>query len=230
MRLYTPPGPFVRHALLKGLPMTMMMMKVAMLSAVLALPVCAQLDAGQQASAAQAGAAVQGPHQFKIGQRIEGWITAEWLPVTLVEIGGGPWPDAPFLVEYGTPIRGIQPKRWLSAKDVRPLSKPAPDTSATGPRTGRYIVLSYGANPASPIRLGEIELIPGGTYRYSAVGGRLLGSGRYTFDAAKRVVVWQDGILKEQGWTGTFTVEREGKTHQIRLMRTTIAVNSIDGR
>jgi hypothetical protein len=31
-------------------------------------------------------------------------------------------------------------------------------------------------------------------------------------------VIWQDGILKEQGWTGTFTIERDGKTHQLRLV------------
>ena len=165
----------------------------------------------------------------KAGERIEAWITAEWLPARLVRIGGGPWADAPYQVEYGTPIGGIQPTRWLSARHVRPLPKPAPAAPASGPRSGRYIILSYGANPASPIRLGEIELRAGGAYRYTAVGGRLLGSGRYTFDAAKRTVVWQDGILKDQGWTGTFTVERDGKTHQIRLMRTTIATNSTAG-
>jgi hypothetical protein len=208
----------------------MTMIHVALLSAVMALST-SPIAGGPPSAAAQAGAsAAQAPHTFKIGERIEAWITVEWLPVTLVQIGGGPWADSPYLVEYGTPIGGIQPTRWLSATHVRPLPKPAPAAPPGGPRPGRYIILSYGANPASPIRLGEIELRAGGTYRYTAVGGRLLGSGRYTFDAAKRVVVWQDGILKEQGWTGTFTVEREGKTHQIRLMRTTIAVNSIDGR
>jgi hypothetical protein len=191
-------------------------------------PGVAALAASPQAPSRQSSAApAANPHNFRIGQRIEGWITAEWLPVTLVQIGGGPWADSPYLVEYGTPIRGIQPKRWLSARDVRPLAKTPPDTSAAGPRLGRYVILSYGT-PSNPLRLGEIELVAGGAYRYYANGGRVLGAGTYRFDATKRAVVWQDGILKEQGWTGTFTVERNGKTHQIRLMRTTIAVNSVD--
>ena len=167
------------------------------------------------------------PPAVRVGDRVEAWITAEWLPVKLVQIGGGPWADSPYLVEYGTPIGGIQPKRWLSARYVRPLAKTPPDTSAAGPRLGRYVILSYGT-PSNPLRLGEIELVAGGAYRYYANGGRVLGTGTYRFDATKRAVVWQDGILKEQGWTGTFTVERNGKTHQIRLMRTTIAVNSVD--
>jgi hypothetical protein len=254
------------------------------------------LRAEPVATAAQVGADDGNPQGFKVGQRIEAWITVEWLPVTLLQIGGGPDPANPFLVAVGDPIRGIQPKRWLSARDVRPLSKPEPpppaapdvkvgdivegwitvewlpvrlaqigggpdpafpylieigepiggiqpkrwlaaqhvrprrrpDAPAAGPRTGRYIILSYGANPASPLRLGEIELAADGAYRFLNVNGRVLGSGKYRYESAERRVIWQDGILEERGWTGTFTIEREGKTHQLRLMRTTIAVNSID--
>jgi len=168
------------------------------------------------------------PPDVKVGEMVEGWITAEWMPVRLAQVGGGPDPAYPYLVEIGEPIRGIQPKRWLAARDVRPLSKPTPDTSVSGPRLGRYVILSYGANPAAPLRLGEIELLAGGAYRFLNINGRVLGTGKYTFDPAAKSVVWQDGILKEQRWTGTFTVEREGKTHKIRLMRTTTATNSTD--
>lgn len=190
--------------------------------------IAALMIAQAQPSDAPADDVPQTPERFKVGQMVEGWITAEWLPVKLVQLGGGPNPDSPYLVEVGAPIRGIQPKRWLGARDVRPLSKPLPpDAAAPGPRLGRYQILSYG-NPSNPLRLGHIELVTGGIYRYHNAGGRLLGTGRYRFDLATSSVVWQDGLLEEQNWTGTFTIEREGKTHKIRLIRTTIAVNSID--
>jgi hypothetical protein len=171
---------------------------------------------------------LQATRQFKVGDRVEGWITAEWLPATILQIGGGPDADSPYRVTCGAPIRDIQPTRWLPARYLRPLSKPLPASAAAGePRLGRYQMLSYG-NPSNPIRIGHIELVSGGAYRYYNAGGRQLGTGKYAFDATRQNVVWRDGLLREQGWTGTFTIEREGKTHKIRLMRTTIAVNNTD--
>ncbi|MEO6740017.1 MAG: hypothetical protein ABIP20_07185 [Chthoniobacteraceae bacterium] len=41
-------------------------------------------------------------------------------------------------------------------------------------------------------------------------------------------MTWLSGPCKHDGWSGTFTVEREGKTNEIRLARTTIATNTIE--
>lgn len=115
--------------------------------------------------------------------------------------------------------------------DARPqqktVEKPVAERPSTEPRLARYQILVY-SSPTNPIRLGQIELVAGGTYRFYAPGGRLLGTGCYAFDPEKRAIVWRDGLLKEQGWTGTFSVERAGKTHKIELKRGTIATNSID--
>jgi hypothetical protein len=110
------------------------------------------------------------------------------------------------------------------APEANPLPADAPPV---GPRLGRYQLLSYG-NPANPLRVGHIELVAGGTYRYHNADGRLLGAGTYAFDAAKSAIIWKDGLLNEQNWTGAFTIERQGKTHKIRLRGATIAVNNID--
>ena len=41
-------------------------------------------------------------------------------------------------------------------------------------------------------------------------------------------MIWVNGPFKNNGWGGTFTIEREGKTHNIKLMPRTIATNSTD--
>jgi hypothetical protein len=88
-------------------------------------------------------------------------------------------------------------------------------------------MLSYG-NPANPIRIGHIMLLAGDTYEFYTAANRLIGRGRYAFNPSEQEVVWHDGPLHDQGWGGTFTIERDGKTHKIELKRGTIATNSID--
>ena len=66
-----------------------------------------------------------------------------------------------------------------------------------------------------------------GTYKAYLPGGKLSGEGRYTYNAADQKVTWQSGPYVDV-WGGAFTVEREGKTHKIRLKSTTIATNSTD--
>ena len=167
------------------------------------------------------------PPAVRVGDMVEAYINIEWMPARLVKVGGGPFDDSPYLVEYGTPIRGIQPIRWLSADYIRPRSPAAPVQPAAGPRLGRYQMLSYG-NPSNPIRIGHIMLLAGEKYEFYSPGGELLGTGRWVFIASEQEVVWHSGLLQEQGWGGSFEVRREGKTHQITLMRGTIATNSID--
>lgn len=102
--------------------------------------------------------------------------------------------------------------------------------SATAPRLGKYNMLSYGAVDRPPLYLGHIELQAGGKYRISRTSkADYYGEGTYSFDAATSTVTWLSGPCKDAGWSGTFTIEREGKTHKIRLRPTTISTNSTDG-
>ena len=101
------------------------------------------------------------------------------------------------------------------------------DEPATGPRPGKYLILSYGATNRPPLILGYVVLEGGTTYNVFLPGDKPAGSGKYSYDAAKKAVVWETGpYVKEFG--GGFEIDREGKTHKIRLKRTTIATNSTD--
>jgi hypothetical protein len=101
------------------------------------------------------------------------------------------------------------------------------DDAATGPRPGKYIILSYGATTAPPLVLGYVVLEGGNTYKVFLPGDKPAGTGEYTYDAANKTLVWKTGpYVKEFG--GGFEIDREGKTHKIRLKRTTIATNSTD--
>jgi hypothetical protein len=102
-------------------------------------------------------------------------------------------------------------------------------TNGEGPRPGKYNILSFGAVGNPPLFLGHIDLQAGGKYRISRKAeGDYYGEGTYAFDAATSSVQWLSGPCKNDGWTGTFTIEREGKTHKIRLRPTTIATNTVE--
>ncbi len=126
------------------------------------------------------------------------------------------------------------------AANNSPASKPAitaapspasvsASQSETSPRLGKYNIYSYGAVGNPPLYLGHIELLKGGKYRISRTkSGDYYGEGNYTFDPAASALQWLDGPCKDNNWGGTFTVEREGKTHKIRLRSGTIATSSTD--
>jgi hypothetical protein len=99
---------------------------------------------------------------------------------------------------------------------------------SAGPRAGKYLILSYGATSRPPLVLGSCVLSEGGKYEAFLPGDKPQGDGTYTYDAAKREVTWKTGPYVGQ-WEGKFEIDREGKTHKIRLKRTTIATNSTDG-
>ena len=101
------------------------------------------------------------------------------------------------------------------------------EDESAGPRLGKYRILSYGAVSKPPLVLGAFDLEPGGKYKAFLVGGKPAGEGVYAYDAAKKEGLWKTGPYVGQ-WGGEFTVDREGKTHKIRLKRTTIATNSTD--
>lgn len=194
--------------------------------ALLTLPSC---GFAQDAEVAELQPVETAPRDWQVGDAVEAYINVDWLPAKIVQIGGGPFADDPYLVKYGQPIGGIYAKRWLGFDDIRPMaSEPEVEAHVGGPRSGRYTILSYGNPTQPPIRLGTIELLTGTAYRYLDAGGHLLGEGEYAFITGSSSVQWRTGILSDQGWGGEFTIEREGRTHKIRLMRSTIAVHSTD--
>ena len=188
------------------------------------------------------------------GDRIEAYDTRDftWHKATIVKIGSGEM-QGRYLVHFdGTADSWNQ---WLEPKRLRAASAtaasqsqavPAPrsappaasdkvparassSVSAGGPRLGKYSIFSYGAPTNPPIYLGHVELLAGGKYRASRTsGGEYYGSGDYRFDASSASVQWTSGPFRENSWTGQFTAERDGKTHKIRLARTTVATNSLD--
>src|SRR3954470_2534853 len=69
------------------------------------------------------------------------------------------------------------------------------------PRAGKYGIYSYGATP-NRLYLGDIELAADGSYRALQPGGKLLGEGKYRFDAAKSAVIWLSGPYQSSEWAG----------------------------
>ncbi len=106
------------------------------------------------------------------------------------------------------------------------LCTPATVSAAETPRMGKYLIVSNG--PTHTLNLGYLELVDATNYRYLAMGGKLLGEGTYQYNAASSELRWLSGPILENKWTGNFTVEREGKTHVIRLSRVVFAANSTD--
>lgn len=98
--------------------------------------------------------------------------------------------------------------------------------STAPPRPGKYRILSYGAPATPPLYLGYFVLA-NGTYKAFLPGDKVSGEGRYTFDPGKHAIAWTSGPYAGV-WGGDFTIEREGKTHKIRLKSGTIATNSTD--
>ena len=101
------------------------------------------------------------------------------------------------------------------------------DDLSAGPRLGKYRIFSYGRVSSPPIFLGHFVLGPAGTYRAFLAGDKPTGEGRYEYDAAKHTVTWVSGPYAKV-WGGDFSIEREGKTHKIRMKSTTIATNNAD--
>jgi len=166
---------------------------------------------------------------FKVGDKVEAY-NIDWYRATIVEIGSGNMAGY-YKVHFDAYSSAID--QFIRASNIRvqPGQRAAAAgtviANAAGPRPGRYRVLSFGAS-SIPIMLGELELLGGGRYRSTLSGGRAVGEGSYDYDAASGNVRWLSGPYKTDGWGGAFTVERDGKTHKIRLRGGTVAVNSTD--
>ena len=181
-------------------------------------------------------AGIAGAADWKVGDRVEAF-NVTWYKATITKIGDGSY-DGYYRVRYD----GFSQMQYLAASSIRAIggasaastvakgeakaAAPAQAGSGGGPRPGKYTIMSYGATGKPPLVLGSFVL-GRGSYEAFLVGGRSTGSGRYDYNAATHTVNWSSGPYAGV-WGGAFTVEREGKTHKIRMKSTTIATNSVN--
>lgn len=157
---------------------------------------------------------------FQIGAKVEAYNSGAWYKATIAEAGSGNYAGY-YYVRYDDFAQG----QWIKASNLRAF-KGAAVAAAAGPRNGTYTILSYG-NATNPIRLGYFVL-QSGRYTYYNLGKKQIGSGRYSYDAASKTISWTSGPFKDANWNGSFEIDREGKTHKIRLNGVTIGSNSTD--
>jgi hypothetical protein len=195
-----------------------------------ALLLCSFVSLATAASPAPpAGAA-----NYQLNDRVQtnvnglGWITG-----TVVDIGKGDQEGKVQVHADGYPNKFWVRSTMTSA--IRKVAGAAPATAAATsaananlpPRLGKYLIMSYGAS--NPLHLGYIELRAGGNYKLLDMGGRVTGDGHYEYDVKDNQVRWINGPIFTNKWGGKFEVSREGKTHNIRLTRSTLGTNSTDG-
>lgn len=111
---------------------------------------------------------------------------------------------------------------------VSPLvaASPAATEVDKGPRTGKYLIMSYGAVGRPPLHLGYF-ILERGRYKAYLPGDRLSGEGKWKYDAQQQRVIWTSGPYAGV-WDGKFKADRGGKTHNLRMKPSTIGTNSID--
>jgi len=170
----------------------------------------------------------------KVGDRVEVYATDayQWYSGAIAEIGTGE-KAGKYLVKmdkWSSPL-------WAPAKNIRGdgagvAAKATLERAqaTTTPRLARYLIMSYGAATRNPLHLGYLEMLSGGRYRSLDMGDNVMGTGRYEYDSQTKVVRWISGPFLTNKWGGGFEVTREGKTHNIRFTRGTLAVNSTDSR
>jgi hypothetical protein len=157
----------------------------------------------------------------KVGDRVEAWVSGGTYPGKIVGVGSGSYAGY-FLVHFDSGT-----EQYVKASNLKVIGSGKKKlATAPSPRSGKYVILSYG-NPSNPIRIGYVTL-SGSSYVYKNMAGKTIGSGHFRFSAGAKTVTWLDGPFKKSKFTGAFRVEREGKTHVIQLNRVTIASNSTD--
>jgi len=157
--------------------------------------------------------------KFSVGQQVEAY-NVDWYKATIREIGANNYAGY-----YKVKWEKYSGEQWIKEANIRVIKNETKDYSA-GPRNGRYTILSYGSGYA-PIVLGYFELSKG-SYTYLNAAKKSLGTGSWSYDNKTKTVQWQSGPFRQANWGGTFEIDREGKTHKIRLNRATIGSNSTD--
>lgn len=159
---------------------------------------------------------------FTVGQKVEGYNSGEWYKGTVMQIGSGNY-QGYYYIQWDKYTVG----QWVKAENVRAV-KTATVAEATSPRTGEYVILSYGSS-TNPVRVGYF-MLGNGTYTYYNLAKKQIGQGTYAYNANTKTVQWTSGPFKDAAWGGQFEIDREGKTHKIRLNRVTIGSNSTDSK
>lgn len=162
-----------------------------------------------------------GNSKYKIGQHIEAW-NVDWYKATVIGFGSGNY-EGYIKVHYGGYSSGSD--QYIKESNIR-LPKNTTADYTSGPRNGRYTILSYGS-VTNPITIGYFDLA-NGNYTYYDAGKNVRGRGTYVYSGDTKQVQWQNGPMKDFGEVSNFEIDREGKTHKIRLNRVTIGSNSVD--
>jgi len=100
-------------------------------------------------------------------------------------------------------------------------------TQAVVPRFGKYLIMSAGNSSDEPMKIGYFTLA-NNEYKYYDINEKLLNTGTYIYDTTGRQIKWESGPFKAIGWQGNFATEQNGKTHIVRLNKTTVAKNIIE--
>jgi len=157
--------------------------------------------------------------KFSVGQKVEAY-NVDWYKATITEIG-----SSNYVGYYKVRYDKYNNEQWIKESNIRIAQNETKDY-VSGPRVGRYIILSYG-NAYSPITLGYFDL-GNGTYVYYNAAKKMIGNGKCLYNAKTKTVQWLSGPYKQAGWGGAFEIDRNGKTHKIRINKVTIGSNSTD--
>lgn len=160
--------------------------------------------------------------KFHIGQKVEAY-NVTWYKATVIGFGSG---DLAGYIKVHYDDYSSASDQYLKESSIRVARNPSTPDFTGGPRNGRYTILSYG-NIYNPITLGYFDL-NNGKYTYYDAGKKPIGKGTYLYDANSKEVQWQSGPLKDYGSSAGFEIDREGKTHKLRLKYSTIGTNSSD--
>ena len=165
---------------------------------------------------------VANAQSFQVGQKVEGWSSGDWYKGTITQIGTDNY-QGYYYIKWEKFTVG----QWVKSSNIR-LVKSESKVSAESPRNGTYIILSYG-NPTNPIRIGYFDL-KDGQYTYYDLNKKQIAKGTYSYDSKNKMITWKTGPFKTAKWNGSFEIDREGKTHKIRLNSATIGSNSSDSK
>jgi hypothetical protein len=163
--------------------------------------------------------AVAAQTKFSVGQQVEAY-NVDWYKAVIKEIGTNNYAGY-----YKVKYEKYSSEQWIKETNIRAIKDETKNYSA-GPRKGRYVILSYGSG-YTPITLGYFDLNDG-SYIYYDAAKKQLGKGAWSYDGKLKTVQWLSGPFKQANWGGAFEIDREGKTHKVRLNRATIGSNSTD--
>jgi hypothetical protein len=160
-----------------------------------------------------------GDSKYKIGQKVEA-LNVDWYKATVIGFGSGNYQG---YVKVHYDDFSSASDQYIKESNIR-LPKNTTADYTSGPRNGRYTILSYGS-VTNPITIGYFDL-DNGNYTYYDAGKNVRGRGTYVYSTNTKQVQWQNGPMKDFGEASNFEIDREGKTHKIRLNRVTIGSNS----